>query len=852
MTAKNKKILKISAGILGGLIILLLITPFLFKDQIQARVTQAINENINATVSFQDVSLSLLRNFPNATVTISDLTIVNKVPFAGDTLLSVKKLGLKMAMTELFKGKESSMAIQSIMAESSRLNLIINKEGVSNYDIALKKPAGAPEKPSQLALKIKSYRLQNCRLSFWDQTSDNKIILDKLNHSGTGDFTASKLDLTTESATQVSVFMGKTNFMNQVEFKWEAILGIDLATNTYTFKQNKAFINQLPLIFDGSIAIKPTGQVYDIRFETPTSSFQNFLGLIPAAYAQSLEGVTTTGDFSVKGFAKGVLSDTTIPAFSVAMASQNASFQYPKLPKKVKNIFIDAQVANTTGTAKDTYVQVNAFGFQIDQDVFKANAHITNLTETPTVAANINGTLNLSNFAQAYPVKTTMPLSGMLQVALSTAFDKQAVDSNSYEKMKNSGSMILTGFNYADAAKKVTRINKAQVQFSNTAIQLKELNLTSGKSDIQVQGVLTNFYGYVLKNEVLKGNFQLQSQQLYVADFMSTETATPESTKPTALKIPATLACAITAKVGKVYYDNLVLENVSGKASIQDQTVALDQVKAQLFQGTLSADGTISTRAKVSEFAMKLGMQQMNIAQVFTQLPMLQKMAPIAKVISGQFTSNIQVAGNLDALALTPDLKSISGDLMGSLSNTKITAQNAPLLQKLDEQLPFLDVNKLNLNDIKLSMQFNKGQVAVKPFIVHYQDIAVTIAGEHGFDQSLKYNLNFDVPAKYVAKELNGLLGKSSAAELAKLDNIPLLATVTGTFKAPKIKADTRAMLVNLSGQLAKGEKDKLVNQGLNALQGLLGNKKDSTKTNNTNKDLKEKAGKLLNGLFGK
>jgi len=35
-------------------------------------------------------------------------------------------------------------------------------------------------------------------------------------------------------------------------------------------------------------------------------------------------------------------------------------------------------------------------------------------------------------------------------------------------------------------------------------------------------------------------------------------------------------------------------------------------------------------------------------------------------------------------------------------------------------------------------------------------------------------------------------------------------------------------------------------------LQGLLGNKKDSTKTNNTNKDLKEKAGKLLNGLFGK
>jgi hypothetical protein len=852
MTTKTKKILKISAGVLGGLLILLLTIPFLFKDQIQARVTQAINENINATVSFQDVSLSLLRNFPNATVTISDLTIINKAPFAGDTLLSVKQVGLKMAITELFKGKESPLAIQSIFADSSKLNLIINKKGIGNYDIALKKPAGEPEKPSQLALKIKSYRLQNCRLSFWDQASDNKILLDKLDHTGTGDFTASKLDLTTQSATKVSMFIGKTNFMNQVEFKWEAVLGIDLATNTYTFKQNKAFINQLPLTFDGSIALKPEGQVYNLTFQTPTSSFQNFLGLIPAAYAQSLEGVTTTGDFSVKGFAKGLLSDNSIPAFSVAMSSKNASFQYPKLPKKVKNIFIDAQVANTTGQTKDTYVQVNAFGFQIDQDVFKATAHISNLTDNPAVTANINGKLNLSNFAQAYPVKTTMPLSGILQVALSTAFDKKALDSNSYEKMNNSGSVTLTGFNYADASKKVTRINKAQLQFNTTAIQLNQLSLTSGKSDVQLQGVLTNFYGYLLKNEVLKGNFQLQSKQLYVADFMSTETANPESNKPIALKIPATLDCSLTAQVGQVYYDNLVLTNVTGKAIIHDQAIAFDQLKAQLFQGTLTADGSVSTKAKTPSFGMRLGMQQMNITQLFTQLPMLQKMAPIAKVISGQFTSNIQVAGNLDEVALTPDLKTISGDLLGSLSNTKITAENAPLLKKLDEQLPFLDVNKLNLNDIKLSMQFKNGQVAVKPFTLHYQDIAVTIAGVHGFDQSLNYALNFDVPAKYVAKELNGILGKTSAAELAKLDNIPLTAVVTGTFKTPKIKADTRAMLVNLTGQLAKTQKDKLVNQGLNALQGLLGNKKDSTKTNNSTKDLKEKAGKLLNGLFGK
>jgi hypothetical protein len=72
-----------------------------------------------------------------------------------------------------------------------------------------------------------------------------------------------------------------------------------------------------------------------LKFKTPTSSFKNFLGIIPAAYASSLDNVKTTGDFTVAGFAKGLYSDTTVPKFNVAIASNNASFIpiYPNLFK---------------------------------------------------------------------------------------------------------------------------------------------------------------------------------------------------------------------------------------------------------------------------------------------------------------------------------------------------------------------------------------------------------------------------------------------------------------------------------------------------------------------------------------
>jgi hypothetical protein len=99
-----KKILKITGITLLVLLLLLLAAPFLFKDQIKAKITQAINEQVDAKVSFEDADLSLLKSFPQANVTVDKLLIINKAPFAGDTLISMGELHLKMSVKELFNG----------------------------------------------------------------------------------------------------------------------------------------------------------------------------------------------------------------------------------------------------------------------------------------------------------------------------------------------------------------------------------------------------------------------------------------------------------------------------------------------------------------------------------------------------------------------------------------------------------------------------------------------------------------------------------------------------------------------------------------------------------------------------
>lgn len=854
-----KKILKGIGIFLLVVIIALAAAPFLFKDKIQQLVLKSINEKVDAKVAFDDVHLSLFKSFPRANVTIDKLAIINKAPFEGDTLLYAGEVNLKMSVRELFKGDGEPMNIESFSSTNGVVNILFDKNGVGNFDIAIKddkeKKDDSESKP--FAMNIQNYEIENLRFTYFDERSKVKMMIDSLNHTGKGNFAASKLDLTTKTTAKVSLDMDKTNYMKNVKLDLDAVLGIDLENSKYTFKDNKALINQLPLEFDGFIQIVEAGQEYDLTFKTPTSSFKNFLGVIPEAYAGNLNTVKTTGDFKVFGFAKGLYSDKTIPKFNLAIASNNASFKYPDLPKSVENIVIDTKIINESGNLNDTYINLDKLSFRIDQDVFNVQANVKNIVENPLVDAKLKGTINLGNVSKAYPVKLDTPLSGILKADVETKFDMKSVETNQYQNIQAMGNASITEFKYVDADKKTYTINTAAAQFSNQKINLQQLDMTTGKTDLKVNGTLENFLGYAFKNQELRGNFTMKSNQFLVSDFMSkTETTVNNKTVTTeAVKIPKLLNVTLNASANTVVYDNLNLKDVSGKIVVKDEAVSLQNLKTSIFNGLITATGDVSTKGKVPTFDMNLGLTTVDINQTFTQLDMMKKIAPIAEAINGKLNSTIKLSGNLDAKTMSPDLNTLSGDLFGQLLSTTVNAKNSAVLNKLDEKVKFIDLQKLNLNDLKANLTFKDGKVNVKPFDIKYQDIKINVGGQHGFDQSMNYNLKFDVPAKYLGNDANKLIAKLTPAEANKLENIPVTAILTGNFKNPKVSTDIEQAVTKLANQLVKAEKDKLVTKGTSALENLLGgNKKDTTKTQTSTpkEDVKTKVSEGIKGLFNK
>ncbi|GAA4276992.1 AsmA family protein [Aquimarina mytili] len=866
-----KKALKILGVILLLFVITIISIPFLFKGTIQDKVRYLVNEHVNAKVDFANIDISLVRSFPKASVIIDELSILNYAPFEGDTLAYSKKIALDMSINELFKDATEAISVQKIIIDQANIAIKTDSLGNSNFDIARKQEditeTEPEEKDSSFTFALEHYEINDSKIVFSDNVSKTFLTLTHLNHNGDGSVSGDKVILDTQTNSEASFSLDDTKYLNKNKLQLDAQIELDLKNQRYSFKENKVLINRLPLEFAGFVQLKEKYTDVDLSFKTPTSDFKNFLAVIPEAYAKNLDGVQTSGDFSIDGQIKGKSDDTYIPKMDIKIVSHNAAFKYPDLPKGVKNINIDTQIKNETGLVDDTYIKIGNLTFKIDQDSFAANGSLRNLTKNMIVDMALKGTLNLANLNQAYPLELEEKINGVVRADIKTHFDMQSLEKEHYQNVKSSGVASISEFTYASTElPNEINIEKANVSFNPQTISLDQMEATTGKSDLAATGTIDNLMGFLFAKQDLKGNFDVNSNVFAVSDFMINEpeseeenTNTNSTTEEETMKIPSFIDATLNFDTKKVLYDNLVLQNAKGTVKIKDETAYLQNVTSNIFNGGMAIDGNVSTKSKVPTFAMALDLSKIDITQSFNNLELIKGLAPIAKALTGNLTTQINLNGNLND-DLTPVLTSLKGKALAEILNAKVSTSKTPLLSNLNSQLSFVEMDKLNLKDIKTNLSFDDGKINVKPFEFDVEGIKITAGGSHSFDRSMDYNVSLDVPVKYLGNEVGSLMSQLNEEEI-NTTTVPLPIGISGNFTNPKINLNTGQAVKDLTQQLINKQKEKakdqLVDKGQKALTDLLGgSKKDTekndTENNNTEETLKNTAKNILGGFLGK
>tara|TARA_R110002072_G_scaffold12987_2_gene55200 strand:+ start:70762 stop:73407 length:2646 start_codon:yes stop_codon:yes gene_type:complete len=863
-----KKILKIIGIFIAVLVVLLALSPLFFKGTLEKLVKKTIDENVNADVSWSNFDLSLFRSFPDAALTIKDFSVVNRAPFDGDTLASGKLLKLDMGITQLFKSGNDPIKIDGLLLDNAFVNIKIDSTGQTNYDIAVKKDAPVTdnvEGNEGFTFDLKKYELKDSRINYLDDTSKTFLYLKEVNHQGTGDFSLAQSQLDTETSALASLKIEEIEYLNDNSIALDAIFQLDLEAQKYTFLENEARINELPLTFDGFVQINETNNEIDLTFKTPSSDFKNFLAVIPKVYVKELDGVTTTGNFTVDGMLSGIVDDTHIPTMDIKIASDNASFKYPDLPKAVRNISIDVRLKNETGLLKDTYLNIGGITFKIDDEIFTANGSVRNLTENALVNLALKGTLNLANIEKVLPVELDQELTGVFKADFTTNFDMRSVETEQYQNIKSNGVASLTNFTYTDDAfNNPIKISNADVAFNPGNIKLNELVATTGGTDVSASGNIQNLIPWIMAKQDLKGRFDVRSNTFNLNDFTSKSAVASEgnnkeskiTSEEESVKIPDFLDATIDFSANKVIYDDVTLNNTKGTVGIKDEVANLSNVTTSAFGGDIAFSGNVNTKNTTPTFAMDLDLNKIDIAQSFGQLDLLKYIAPIAKALEGSLNTTIKLNGELDG-DLSPKLSTLAGNALAQIITAEVNSEQAPLLSKLGEQVSFLNIDRLSLRDVSTALTFDNGRIAVKPFDFDIKGIKVTASGSHGLDKSIDYNLKMDVPAKYLGSDVSKLLAKLDPKDANEM-TVGLPVGLTGTFTNPSISLNTETAVKTLTQKLIEKQKQDLLDKGTDILGDLISGgtpkPKDSSQTTtngNTTQQTTQQTTQVVKDILG-
>lgn len=805
-----KTLLKIFGALIILIIAAMIVLPMIFKDDLIALAKEESNNAVNAKIDFGDFNLSLFRSFPNFFFSIEDVSVSGIDEFEGVELARIGELDLVIDLMSVVNGE--SIQLKRISLVEPNINILVLEKGMANYDIAKTDTTAVEEEEDEdgetpaFKMDLKEISIVDGIFVYEDRSMPMKMGLNDLDLALSGDMTASETNLKASGGVaDVDFDFDGIGYIKDAVVSLDIGIGMNLDQMKFTFLDNKLNLNELPLSFNGWLAMPNESIDMDITYAASETDFREILSMVPAAFAKDLEGVETAGSLALDGYVKGTYLDSIYPAFGVNLLVKDGMFQYPDLPKSVEDINVSAKVESVDGDLDHTIVDVSNFSLVMADNPFRFDLFMSEPISDPFVRSSMDGKIIIDNIKDVIPLPEGDELAGTFIANLNLEGRMSTLEKEQYEEFKAEGNLEVNQFHYAsDSLDYPIDLKHAQLKFTPAFAELNDLDMLIGKSDLKANGRLQNFIAYALTdNATLKGNLSLASNLMDLNELAgsqdedggSSETTEADSSESMeALLLPKRIDFTTTASIGELIYDDLNIKNIKGAIVLRDEKMSLENTSMELLDGKITMDGYYETTDSLRPtFDFGMDIDGFDVKQTSKKFVSIEKLAPIIKHSAGKYSTDLTVNGAMDA-GMNPIFESFNGK--GSLLTQNIQIEDFKPLVKISKAIKYNDLNPLAVNDVNINFTIAGGKVFVEPFDLKVGNSKVTISGYNALDQSINYTLDFEIPRKEFGgaanSALEGLLSQASSkgVDVKVADNISIAVKVEGTVTDPQVKTD--------------------------------------------------------------
>lgn len=767
-----KKAFKVIVIILALVLVLLIVLPFAFQGAVMERVKHEVNEQVDAEVDFGRFRLSVLRDFPDVSLSINDILVVNEAPFEGDTLADIGRVMVTIDLRSLFGG--DGYEIKRIRLDAPHLYLQYLEDRSANWNIF---PAVdeddeevASTESSDFNLALQRIDIEDASLSYHDDVFLTYIDLEGLNGRFTGDLTQdiTILDTRNTRVESFSLRYDRMPILSNVRLDMMAEVEMNLKDWIFRFHENELAINELPVSFDGMVGLPEGGGTrMDFSFAATRSDFSAFLSMVPMVYAKDFESLQTSGSLELGGYVNGLLKGEQVPGFEIALLVEDGMFRYPDLPAAVSGVRVDASLANAGDSMDDVEMSVPELRMMLADNPVHAGFNIRTPISDPWVDMFLDGRLNLGDVGDFFPLEEDMVLEGIIESNVEARGHLSDLESQSFERFHASGRVEASDIivESGDLEERLT-LSRAEATLSPQQLAVTDFRGRFGDSDLEATGQIDNLLNYLFEDEMLSGHFDIRSDYLNVnqlipdspdveAEHEETEHEEGEPVKLTAIPVPANLDVGLQAEVGRLTYGDLDLRNIEGGLHIADQQAFLDPLAVDILNGRVTLQGLYDTRREQPDVSLSLGFSSIDIQEAFNTFNTVQLLAPLSEYAMGAVSGNLTLQSLFDD-TLEPVLETLSGS--GSLHSTGITVKNNPALVSLADRVKLDMFREWTLDYMSLSFSFADGRVDTRPFDVGFGQSEAVISGTTWFDRRIDYSMRVNIPREQFGSDANEVL----------------------------------------------------------------------------------------------
>lgn len=802
MNRTVKKTMKIAGITLGVILLLLLILPFAFQGKLAKLVKEEGNKMLNAQFDFRTLNISLLRNFPSASVSLEDFWLKGTGPFENETLIQAGELTAAVNLFSLFG--DGGYDISRIIVKDTRVHAIVLEDGRPNWDVMKPSPdAETPEdETAQETFRIKLQKLSvdNLSVVYDDRQGGVFADLSRLEADCSGDFGSDRtvVDLKMETPS-LTCRTGGIPLLNKVSLEADMDVDADLAGGKFTLRENMLRLNAIQLNLDGWLAQTKQGMDMDLRLNTNEVGFKELLSLIPAIYAKDFQDLKTDGKVTLNAFARGSMEgNTKVPQFEVNLDVKDAMFRYPSLPAGVEKINISALVRNAGGPLDATEISVAPFDFVLAGNPFSLNATVKTPVSDPDFHLTARGKLDLGKVKEVYPLDD-MQLNGLVQADLELGGRLSMVEKEQFEQMQAKGSLRLNQMKLVLKDMPPVDIQQSVFTFSPRYLQLSETTVNIGKNDLTLDSRFENYLGYALKGSTLKGTLNVSSNHLNLNDFMSADTTAAVAEVPAdtaamgVIRVPENIDFQMQAAFRELLFDKMTLTDGKGTLLVRNGTVDMRNLSFNTMGGSVTMNGAYAApQNKQPELNAAFDMRNISFAQAYQDLGLVQQLAPIFAGLKGNFSGNLQIDTPLDA-TMSPVMSAVQGK--GALSTKDLSLSGVKFIDQVADIVKKPSLKEIKVKDLNIDFEIKDGRVTTKPFDLKLGDYNMNLSGSTGLDQTIDYTGKITMPADGIA---------------SKLGTVDM--TIGGTFTSPKVGIDMASLARNAAEQALKGLGEKLGN----------------------------------------